>query len=111
MTKVVNEVIPERRIGDVRLEAFINRIASGWPRAVRILSGLSMYPWARRRCLAVSLLDDEGTKERTDGRTDGSAADVRIPYSRGRERERVCERETSCGNEKLGEEAINSYQF
>ena len=71
MTKAVNEVIPERRIGDVRLEAFINRIASGWPRAVRILSGLSMYPWARRRrCLAVSLLDDEGTKERTHGRMD-----------------------------------------
>ena len=57
-------------------------------------------------CLAVSLLDYEGTEERTPGRTDGSAAaDVRIPYSGEGEREGVG------GNEKLGKRQSTVISF
>ena len=52
-------------------------------------------------CLAVSLLDDEGTEERTHG---SAAADVRIPYS-GKEREGVG------GNEKLGKRQSTVISF
>ena len=53
-------------------------------------------------CLAVSLLDDEGTEERTHG----SAADVRIPYSG-----KVREREGVGGNEKLGKRQSTVISF
>ena len=51
----------------------------------------------------MSLLDDEGTEERTHARTDGSAAaDVRIPYSgKERGRESVVTRNWGRGNQQL----------